>query len=290
MANSPTHRFGQIIGDLLEQATVETVRPIAQKHHMYLDFIHPRPTRDGKRKIHVEDILGNFHDLDLVVEEGGSEEVIGRPRAFIEVAWRRYTKHSKNKAQEISSAVLSCARKYADDAPFTGTVLAGEFTENSLQQLRSQGFVVVHFSLQSIVDAFKTVGIDAYWEEDTPDEKIEEQVKRFDLLTDLEIETIKHCLFQEEKESFEIFAKVLDQSLDRHVSNVSITSLWGSNKSFETIQDARDYIESMNLDASDGYDFIRFEIRIEYSNGSRTTMEFTDRYDALRKLALMDND
>ncbi|PLS24726.1 hypothetical protein BLI708_09840 [Bifidobacterium imperatoris] len=236
MANSPTHRFGQIIGDLLEQATVETVRPIVQKHHMYLDFIHPRPARNGNRKIHVEDALGNFHDLDLVVEEGGSEEVIGRPRAFIEVAWRRYTKHSKNKAQEISSAVLACARKYADDAPFTGTVLAGEFTENSLQQLRSQGFVVVHFPLRSIVDAFKTVGIDAYWEENTPDEKIEEQVKKFEHLTDSEIETIKHHLFQEEKDSFEIFAKVLDQSLDRHVSRVSITSLWGNKKPLEQLK------------------------------------------------------
>lgn len=29
MATSPTHRFGQIIGDLLEIATVEKVRPVA---------------------------------------------------------------------------------------------------------------------------------------------------------------------------------------------------------------------------------------------------------------------
>lgn len=290
MANSPTHRFGQIIGDLLEQATVETVRPIAEKHHMYLDFIHPRPARNGNRKIHVEDVLGNFHDLDLVVEEGGSEDIIGRPRAFIEVAWRRYTKHSKNKAQEISSAVLACARKYSDDAPFTGTVLAGEFTDNSLQQLRSQGFVVVHFSLHSIVDAFKKVGINAFWEEDTPDEQIEEQVKKYEKLTNAERETIKHMLFLEEKASFAAFAKILDESLDRRISKVTVTSLWGSLQTFATIEDARNYIESLNLDESGSHGFVRFEIRIEYSNGARTMMEFTSKYDALRKLALMDND
>ena len=77
------------------------------------------------------DSKGNTHILDYVMEEGGSEAVQGRPRAFIEIAWRRYTKHSKNKAQEIQGAITPLAETYQDSHPFLGAVLAGEFTEPS---------------------------------------------------------------------------------------------------------------------------------------------------------------
>lgn len=289
MASSPTHKFGQIIGDLLELATVEKVRPVADAHGMYLDSIHPRPARNGKRNIHVEDLEGNFHDLDLVVEEGGSEQVLGRPRAFIEVAWRRYTKHSKNKAQEISSAVLACAKRYADDAPFTGTVLAGEFTQNSLNQLTSQGFVVVHFPLSAIVDAFAVAGINAYWEEDTPDAEIEEQVKRYEELPKEKIDAIKSRLFEIETDAFNTFVHVLDQSLDRRIETVTVASLWGVTHSFTTIGDARSYIEHVDESNDAGSLFMRFEIEIIYTNGSKTSMVFADKYEALRKLAIMEH-
>lgn len=288
MATSPTHRFGQIIGDLLELATVEKVRPVAQKHGMYLDYIHPRPARGGRRKIHVEDALGNHHDLDLVVEENGSEQELGKPRAFIEVAWRRYTKHSKNKAQEISSAVLACAKRFADDAPFTGTVLAGEFTQNSLDQLASQGFVVVHFPLDAIVDAFSVAGIDAYWEEDTPDALVEEQVAKYDALPPERIDAIKKRLFEIEKDDFDTFVHVLDQSLERKVEVVKVASLWGVSHAFATVADARDYIGHVDEHGAPEAGFMRFEVEVVYTNGSKTSMTFASKYEALQKLALME--
>lgn len=288
MATSPAHRFGQIIGDLLEIATVEKVRPIVEKHGMYLDYIHPRPARRNNKKIHMEDTLGNYHDLDLVVEEGGSEITLGKPRAFIEVAWRRYTKHSKNKAQEISSAVLACVKRFADDAPFTGTVLAGEFTQNSLDQLASQGFVVVHFPLEAIVDAFAVAGINAYWEESTPDEAIEEQVVKYNTLSQNQINKIKERLFELEKTDFDTFVRVLDQSLERKVKIVKVSSLWGVSRSFATITDARAYIGQINEEGDSEAKFVRFEVEVVYTNGSKTSMLFADKYEALRKLALME--
>jgi hypothetical protein len=56
-----------------------------------------------------QDGYGNKHDLDYVLERGGDEERLGVPAAFIESAWRRYTKHSKNKVQEIEAAVMPVA-------------------------------------------------------------------------------------------------------------------------------------------------------------------------------------
>lgn len=289
MASSPAHRFGQIIGELLEVATVEKVRPIVEKHQMYLDYIHPRPARNNTRKIHVQDTLGNYHDLDLVVEEGGSEDVLGTPRAFIEVAWRRYTKHSKNKAQEISSAVLACARKYADNSPFIGTVLAGEFTDNSLKQLRSQGFVVVHFTRQAVIDAFRKVGINASWQENTPENEIQQEVEKYDSLKPEDIEKIKQSLFDQQKDAFHTFTNVLDASLERKIEAITVVTLWGLSQTFKKLSDVRNFIEESLPNGDPNAAFIRFEISIKYTNGSTTNMQFVDKHEALTKLALMDN-
>lgn len=288
MALSPAHRFGQIIGELLENATVEKVQPIVAKHNMYLDYIHPRSARHGSKKIHVQDNLGNYHDLDLVIEEGGSEDILGTPRAFIEVAWRRYTKHSKNKAQEISSAVLACARKYADNSPFMGTVLAGDFTENSIKQLTSQGFIVVHFTRKAVIDAFATVGINADWQENTPEDVVQEEVNKYNDLQPAQTNKIKDRLFSEEKEAFDVFTKTLDDSLERKIEAVTVVALWGTSQTFKQLSEARNYIEKTIPNGDHDAAFIRFEICIEYSDESKMKMQFMNKSEALAKLALLE--
>jgi hypothetical protein len=47
--------------------------------------------------------------------------------AFIETAWRRYTRHSRNKAQEIEGAIGPLAETFAHARPFLGAILAGQF-------------------------------------------------------------------------------------------------------------------------------------------------------------------
>ena len=146
MAKSPAHRFGQIIGNLLEETLIRYCRPIAAQCGMYLDYKHERPARGNRNEVIWTDINGNAHKLDIVMEQNGTEAALGKPLAFIEIAWRRYTKHSKNKAQEISAAILPLVKRYSDTGPFYGAVLAGEFTENSLCQMRSEGFRLLYFS------------------------------------------------------------------------------------------------------------------------------------------------
>lgn len=167
MAQSPTHKFGQIIGDVLEAAVHIPLARMASRYGLYLDCKCPRAARGGNSKVRWNDYRGNRHDLDYVLESGGTDEQIGRPRAFIEVAYRRYTKHSRNKAQEMQGAIAPLVETYAHDHPFIGAVLAGVFTNGSLQQLRSHKFSVLYIPFQSIVKAFKAVGIDAYFDEKT---------------------------------------------------------------------------------------------------------------------------
>src|SRR5690349_3737803 len=103
MALSPSHKFGQDLGKLLEYVVLyEILKPrleaFAKQKSFFLDSQGARPARAGK-KVTWLDKYGNSHDLDFVIEAGGTAKKVGRPVAFIEAAWRRYTKHSKNKVQ-----------------------------------------------------------------------------------------------------------------------------------------------------------------------------------------------
>lgn len=111
MAESPAHKFGQMIGGLLESVVQPPLAEFCERHSLYLDCqSQQRPVRRG-RKVSWEDSYGNRHDLDFVIEWEGSDAKYGQPVAFIEVAWRRYTKHSRNKAQEIQGAILPLAER-----------------------------------------------------------------------------------------------------------------------------------------------------------------------------------
>ena len=166
MAESLSHKFGQIIGDLLELALEPPIEKFANKHKLYLDKKSERKGRKGK-KVSWIDSNNNKHDLDFVLERGGSHDQVGVPVAFIESAWRRYTKHSRNKAQEIQSAILPLAGKYQSSSPFIGVHLAGVFTSGALSQLKSNGFTVLYFPYDTVIKAFKKFNIDASFDEKT---------------------------------------------------------------------------------------------------------------------------
>ena len=86
MATSPSHRWGQIIGqEFLEVAIEPLMRDVAAEHGLYLDQKGPRAARKGN-KISRVDLYGNTHDLDFVLERNGSDARIGSPVAFIETA------------------------------------------------------------------------------------------------------------------------------------------------------------------------------------------------------------
>lgn len=101
MAESLAHRWGQIIGDVFEVFVRDVLGEVAKRHGLYLDFKKPRATRGGQGKVTWQDGYGNKHDLDYVLERGGTEETYGIPMAFIESAWRRYTKHSKTRCKKL---------------------------------------------------------------------------------------------------------------------------------------------------------------------------------------------
>lgn len=181
MAAAAGHKFGQFIGEYCETALEPLLQEFADKHDLYLGRKGSRPARKGKKLTWI-DGHGFGHDLDYVFERGGTPDKIGTPVAFIESAWRRYTKHSKNKAQEITGAVLPIAEKHHFSAPMLGCILVGDYTLPAIRQLQTIGFKILYLNYASVLEAFKSVGIDARFDERTPEEEHVEKKKKWDAL------------------------------------------------------------------------------------------------------------
>jgi hypothetical protein len=284
VAASPSHKFGQIIGDLLEALLCPLLKGVADKHGCYLDYKHPRPARSNKSKVCWEDDKGNCHDLDYVMEFGGSDDRIGPPKAFIETAWRRYTKHSRNKAQEMQGAIIPLAEKYRGQHPFLGVLLGGVFMEGSIQQLCSHGFNILYFPYSSVVSAFSNVGINAAFDEDTPDSELQRKVEAYEALSKRRKQRIGDSLVLMHKQDIASFLRSLEVSLDRIIRRIVVATLHGTSKEVASVEDAIKLVESYE-ETQTVAGFVRYEISVRYSNGDRIEGEFEDRQKALSFLA-----
>lgn len=283
MGQAPGHKFGQIIGNMLEHAVRPLLEVVAKKHLLYLDWKHPRGARKGKRKVTWTDHLGNSHDLDYVLEAGGSEEAIGRPKAFIEIAYRRYTKHSRNKVGEIQCAISPLADTYREDHPFLGVILAGEFTDASIAQLRSHGFSVLYFPFDSLVTAFKIVGIDAYFDEETDDRKVSSKIKKYLSLSVKRQAKIADEVRSLHRREIKSFMDHLETTLGRRIERVFVIALHGARCEVVTVDEAVKYVEEYD-EAGMMDEFVRYEVTVCYSNGDEVRGAFKAKIEAVRFL------
>jgi hypothetical protein len=288
MAQSLAHRWGQIIGECFEVFVRNMLGEVAQRHGLYLDFKRPRATRGGQDKVTWQDGYGNKHELDYVLERGGSEDTLGVPIAFVESAWRRYTKHSKTKAQEIEAAVMPIALTFSRHQPFCGAVLAGEFTRNALHQLESKGFGVLHIPYNSILAAFQELGIDAA-SEDGVDGKTEAQFRKKIIkweslpqpqATNRLLAKI-HALHQREIDDFK---QRLEAALKRQVASVRLAVLRGQSVECADVESAIAYLieeeKSFRL-RENGEQRELFEVQVRFNTGAKIEATFPNRAEAI---------
>jgi hypothetical protein len=288
VAESLAHRWGQIIGDVFEMFVRNVLGEVAQQHGLYLDFKRPRKARGGQGKVTWQDGYGNKHDLDYVLERGGTEDAFGVPIAFIESAWRRYTKHSKNKAQEIEAAIMPIALTFSRHQPFCGAVLAGEFTGNALHQLESKGFGVLHISYDSILTAFRELGIDASSEDGvggTTEEQFREKITKWQSLRQPQatkrLMAKLHALHQREIADFKVR---LEAALTRRVASIRLTVLRGHSVECSDVQSAIVYLieeEKAYQLREDGEHREAFEVQIRFNTGARIEASFPKRAEAI---------
>lgn len=281
MAKSPAHKWGQIIGDFLEITFEKELAKFARKHKLYLDQKGERKARKGK-KVSWIDSFGNAHDLDFVLERNGTNSKVGSPVAFIESAWRRYTKHSRNKAQEIQGAILPLVATHRNYAPFMGVVLGGVFTQGAITQLKSLGFDVLYFSYDTIVKAFSKFGIDASFEENTPIAEFDKKILQWEQFGEKD-KLAKHLL-RLNKEQVTSFFEDLERCVSRYIILIQVIALHGNSQKLDSIQKAIEFIESYSSPSSGKLLLIKYEITIKYNNGDKVEGTFNGKEDTLEFL------
>jgi len=263
------------------------LKSIAEKHTLYLDYKKPRRarTKQGAKdlsKVTWQDSYGNRHDLDYVLERGGTEDVLGVPVAFVESAWRRYTKHSKNKVQEIEAAVLPVALTFSRHQPFCGAVLAGEFTRNALAQLESKGFSVLHIPYGSILEAFQESGIDASsLDAITTEGEFRRKIEQWERLAQpATTERFLKVLYRLHAAGVAEFQARLEASLLRGVVSVRLAVLRGHTIECSDIESAIAYLveedKAFRL-REDGEQREMFEIVVRFNNGAKIEATFPTR-------------
>lgn len=272
MAGSASHTLGELIGNFFEEAMKLPMRRVANKHGLYFDCKGKRVARKSLKVTWV-DINGSSHDLDYVIEKNGSETTIGHPIAFIELAWRRYTKHSKNKVQEITAAITPVVQKYSDYNPFKGAILCGVFTESSLRQLEGQGFCVLYIPYSKMVRVFKDHNVDIFYDETTEEKVFEDKIQQFAMA---DKKAITEDLLKHSKSEIDAFTTALEKVINRTIKSVYVLPLHGKAEILPSADAAISYIDSYSeIPANVAIQL--YIIQVSFNDGSEIKGEFKDK-------------
>jgi hypothetical protein len=268
---SPGHKLGQMVGDFF-QRFVDTIlaarlERLATEQNLYLDRQGLRPAvRGNLKKVCWKDNQGNNHDLDFVLERGASAEKQGRPVAFIEAAWRRYTKQTRNKVNEIEGALLPLRESHRT-CRFCGVIAAGKWSQPGLEQFRSHGIEVLHISYEDLIAAFQIKGVNLdYAEKATPAVK-RDLVKALERLSAQDMTEIAVALEEAVAEDLKNFLITLEASVTTEITQILIGGLFGRRTEASTINEAIDWIERFDVSEMSSLRFENFEVLLRFKDG-----------------------
>lgn len=281
MAQSPSHRLGQYLGNILEAVTIPELDDFCKTNGLYLDKHGTRPGIRSGKKATWTDAYGNDHDLDFVIEVGASDETQGWPLAFIECAWRSYTKHSKNKAQEIQGAILPLIEKHKDKNPFKGAILAGRFTDSSLKQLDSLGFNVLYIPYEDYCESFERNGIDIRFEEKTPEDWFRECFAKIENAGSDFSEKVVIEIRRRNRAEIDNFVQTIKAKLTRTIEFIAINPLFGNTYSFDNMESAISFLkDTPKVTINDPFKHVH--ILVKYTNGDVVEGKFSSSLEAVR--------
>jgi len=281
---SPGHKLGQLIGNFFEALFADDLIDLSSKHECYCDHKGLRPrVRGNSRKVTWTDKYGNKHDLDYVIERGGSRRKRGTPVAFIELAWRRYTKHSRNKTGELEGSLLPLRESY-QSCGFLGAILAGEYTEGGKKQLTSHNINVLHIPFAVLAESFKKHGVDLGYPESAGNDRKRSIIRRWEGLSKQHIKQVENHLKAAIEKEYSAFKNVLEKSLLRTIEAVVILPLYSSELVFASVNEAIQTLADLKDEQPAARKFIKYEIQIRFGNGDRVDGTFHSKDKALEFL------
>ena len=283
-AGSATHKLGQMIGNFFENFFKASLEEVARNRNLYCDSKGARPKiRGNRKKVTWKDDRGTPHDLDYVLEREASETSRGKPVAFLELAWRRYTKHSRNKAGEIEGALYHLGGTYPD--AFLGAILAGEWSKGSLEQMQIRGINILHIPFEDIAATFNSKGINLRYEEKSSENVKWDIIEQWQKLSEGDLEDLEKTLNQKIHQNFQPFLEQLTSALERRIVAIRIWSLFSKVSEFVNAEQAVNALTNMDVDVSDGgLEFTKFEIQLRFGNGDKIEGEFREKETAIKFL------
>jgi hypothetical protein len=144
---NPGSAVGEAIGKLIEADLTAAVREIAE------------PLNHSVKSRTLRNHLRNQHQIDIVVSDPASQPVI-----LIEPKYLRYKKHNWDKGSRLCIAHYSLRRTYPSIRKSIG-VLAGEWTDASVQFIQSFGVETYRIPFDHIADILEKHGIPFRWDE-----------------------------------------------------------------------------------------------------------------------------
>ncbi|HEV7925620.1 MAG TPA: hypothetical protein VGR14_09700, partial [Verrucomicrobiae bacterium] len=172
--------------------------------------------------------------------------------------------------------------------PFCGVVLAGEFTRNALHQLESKGFAVLHVPYQSILAAFKELGIDASSKDGiggTSEREFRAKIAKWEAMRQPQT---THRLLEKldalHQREISDFKQRLEASIIRLVASVRLTVLRGHSVECTDVASAIAYLideEKTYSSRENGDQRERFEVQIRFNTGAKIDADFPKRAEAI---------
>ena len=167
-STSAGHQLGQLVGDWYEEYIAQPIiEGVAARLGLYCDSRFKSRSCRGA-KIIWADSETNEVNYDFVLELAGTEDRRGLPIAFFETAWRRGSRHSKDKARDDSGKLIGMRDAYPT-ARHLGMVVAGEFTQPAQELVRSRGIDLFFISKDRILGAWLENGIQIDYPDNAPE-------------------------------------------------------------------------------------------------------------------------
>ena len=212
MAEAAGHKFGQFVGESCEAALEPILQAFADKHGLYLDKKGKRACEE-RRLRPVDRPLRVPHNLDYVLERGGTP---GEDRDTGRLHQERL--EAVHEALEEQGPGDHRSRppdrqKHHFSAPMIGCILVGDYSAPSLEQLLGIGFKVLYLDYDSVKEAFRTVGIDAHFDEKTPDSVHVARKQQWDALSSADQAKVWETLVELNRRNLENFMLHLERAV-----------------------------------------------------------------------------
>lgn len=245
---NPGSALGLAIGASMEQALQTLLEGIADQYGCYYITSGVRETKQGKKakKLLMYDNFGNDYDIDGVIANAAMQPLI-----LFESKYIRYKKHNRDKGSWLCTAHPAIRRRY-HSIRSSIAILAGNWSRSSVAMMKSHDINIFLIPFHTIVQVLTPFGIDYNWGE-KESAKIRAAWNRYNELTVEERNQIGFSIISAvENELIPLIAKILDDSVPREISKVSLEliSSFGEVKIYEfgSVEEAIEFLQEEDLD------------------------------------------